>query len=108
MLRRLKGGLVFDLSPIVPASGCISPSAPLRPRRSAPRARIPRAPRRGCTEMLVEIQMNTLTYATLLTVAQEAAAGRDDNARALLARLVDDQLQDEGRGSSLHHVLFAS
>jgi hypothetical protein len=52
--------------------------------------------------------MNTHTYATLLTVAQEAAAGRDDNARALLARLVDDQLQGEGRGSDLHHVLFAS
>lgn len=52
--------------------------------------------------------MNTRTYATLLTVAQEAAAGRDDNARALLARLVDDQLQGDGRSTSLHHVLFAT
>ncbi|HYH78439.1 MAG TPA: GRAS family protein [Longimicrobium sp.] len=52
--------------------------------------------------------MNNRTYATLLTVAEEASAGRNDNARALLARLVDDQLHPASTGANLHHVLFAS
>ncbi|HET7232261.1 MAG TPA: GRAS family protein [Longimicrobium sp.] len=52
--------------------------------------------------------MNSLKYATLLSVAQEAAAGREDNARALLARLVDEQLEGDAHGADLHAYLFAT
>ena len=52
--------------------------------------------------------MDQRKYATLLSVAQETAAGRDDNARALLARLVDEQLQGDARGTDLHSYIFAT
>lgn len=52
--------------------------------------------------------MNTRKYATLLAVAQEAAAGREENARALLAHLVDEHLEGDAHGSDLHAYLFAT
>lgn len=52
--------------------------------------------------------MNTRKYATLLSVAQEAAAGREDNARALLAHLVDEHLECDAQGTDLHAYLFAT
>jgi len=52
--------------------------------------------------------MDLRKYATLLTVAEEAAAGRDENARTLLARLVDEQLEGDARGADLHSYLFAT
>src|SRR4051794_40177800 len=53
-------------------------------------------------------RMDQRKYATLLSVAQEAAAGREDNARALLARLVDEQLEGDARGTDLHAYIFAT
>jgi len=52
--------------------------------------------------------MDQRKYGTLLSVAQEAAAGREDNARALLARLVDEQLQGDAHGTDLHAYIFAT
>lgn len=52
--------------------------------------------------------MDTRKYATLLAVVHETLAGRTENARALLADLVDDHLDAGARGDDLQYYIFAS
>lgn len=52
--------------------------------------------------------MDFRKFSMLLAVAEEAAAGRDDNARALLARVVEEQLEGDAQGTDLHAYLFAT
>lgn len=52
--------------------------------------------------------MDAKKYATLLAVVHETLAGRTDNARALLADLVDDHLDDGAHGEDLQYYIFAS
>jgi hypothetical protein len=52
--------------------------------------------------------MDAKKYATLLAVVHETLAGRSDVARALLADLVDDHLDDGAHGDDLQYYLFAS
>jgi hypothetical protein len=52
--------------------------------------------------------MNARKYATLLAVVHETLAGRHDVARALLADLVDDHLDDGAHGEDLQYYIFAS
>jgi hypothetical protein len=52
--------------------------------------------------------MNAKKYATLLAVVNETLAGRSENARTLLADLVDDHLDDGAHGEDLQYYIFAS
>lgn len=51
--------------------------------------------------------MDAKKYATLASVVDETLAGRTDNARELLGRLVDTQLKDAG-SEDLQYFIFAS
>jgi hypothetical protein len=51
--------------------------------------------------------MDHSKYATLLSVVEEAAQGRDGNARALLDRAIGDHLEAGARAEDLHFYLFA-
>src|SRR5690349_7211635 len=51
--------------------------------------------------------MDAKKYATLASVVDETLAGRTDNARELLSRLVDSQLKDAG-SEDLQYYIFAS
>ena len=52
--------------------------------------------------------MDAKKYATLLAVVNETLAGRSENARTLLAGLVDDHLDDGAHGEDLQYYIFAS
>lgn len=52
--------------------------------------------------------MDAKKYATLLAVVNETLAGRTENARTLLAGLVDDHLDDGAHGEDLQYYIFAS
>ena len=52
--------------------------------------------------------MDSRKYATLAAVVQETLAGRHDNARALLARLVDHHLDESEHAEDLQYYIFAS
>ncbi|HEX2077594.1 MAG TPA: GRAS family protein [Longimicrobium sp.] len=52
--------------------------------------------------------MNTRKYATLVSVVDETLAGRTDNARRLLADLVERQLDPDAGGEDLQYYIFAS
>ncbi|HEX8903715.1 MAG TPA: GRAS family protein [Longimicrobiaceae bacterium] len=51
--------------------------------------------------------MDTRKYATLLSVVQEAQAGREASARALLDRVVEERMDAGGGAGDLHFYLFA-
>ena len=52
--------------------------------------------------------MDARKYATLLAVVHETLAGRAENARTLLADLVDDHLDNGAHGEDLQYYIFAS
>lgn len=52
--------------------------------------------------------MDVKKYATLLAVVNETLAGRNENARTLLADLVDDHLDAGAHGEDLQYYIFAS
>jgi GRAS domain family len=52
--------------------------------------------------------MNAKKYVTLLAVVHETLAGRTENARELLADLVDRHLDDGAGGEDLQYYIFAS
>lgn len=52
--------------------------------------------------------MDAKKYATLLAVVNETLAGRHENARALLANLVDAHLDSGAHGEDLQYYIFAS
>ncbi|HYW10679.1 MAG TPA: GRAS family protein [Longimicrobium sp.] len=52
--------------------------------------------------------MDVKKYATLLAVVNETLAGRNENARTLLAGLVDDHLDAGAHGEDLQYYIFAS
>jgi hypothetical protein len=52
--------------------------------------------------------MDAKKYATLLAVVNETLAGRNENARTLLAGLVDDHLDAGAHGEDLQYYIFAS